>query len=500
MKSYECVPNFSEGRDEARIERIVAPARAVPGVAVLDVERDADHNRCVVSIAGPEGPLVEAVLAMMAVATREIDLNHHRGEHPRMGATDVVPFVPLGDATMEDAIGLAGRLAERVWTDLHVPVYLYGSAARRPERQDLGVVRKGEFEGIRDSIASDPARNPDVGDPRVHPTAGIVAIGARPLLIAYNAYLSTNDVQVAKKVAHAVRTRDGGLPEIKALGFEIKERGRAQVSMNLTDYRRTSVPRALEAVRREAARYGAAIEESEIVGLVPADALLDAAEFYLQLHRFSRDQILDRKLDAARAGAPPREPSGSFADLTLREFSDRVAARTPTPGGGSAAAVAAAFGAALGEMVIAYSLPAAGGEGPLVAARSDLAAARTKFLALADEDSRAYDAVRTSRKSLKATPQDVVAQGAWERALRGAAEIPMTTARETIRVIRLLEQHRAATKTALASDLVSAIALLRAAREAALSNVTINLEDLRNAGHPIGDLAAERDRLRGETA
>jgi len=251
MTLFECVPNFSEGRDAEKVERIVAPARDVPGVTVLDVERNADHNRCVVSLVGEGDPLLDAVFRMVRVATGLIDLNVQRGEHPRMGATDVVPFVPIGASTMADAVRLAERLGARVAKELGIPVYLYAAAAKRPERADLANVREGQFEGLREAIVADPARAPDFGEPKLHPTAGAVAIGARPVLIAYNAYLTTPDVSVAKRIAKAVRARDGGLPEVKALGFEIRERNRAQVSMNLTDYRVTPVHRALEAVRRE---------------------------------------------------------------------------------------------------------------------------------------------------------------------------------------------------------------------------------------------------------
>ena len=335
MSWFECVPNFSEGRDEAKIAHIVAEAQDSPGVSVLDSEQNADHNRCVVTLAG-EGPaLVDAVLRMMRVATKLIDLTGHQGEHPRMGATDVVPFVPLGDATTDEAVDLAVRLGTRVWEELRIPVYLYGDAARVPERRDLAKVRAGQFEAIRDSIGTDPARRPDIGEPQVHPTAGVVAVGARPVLIAYNAYLTTPDVAVAKLVAKAVRARDGGLAEVKALGFDIRERQRAQVSMNLTDYRKTPIHRAVEAVRREAARYGVGVEETEVVGLVPEDALFDAAEYYLQLNSFDRGTVLERKVRDTEQAAE-----------SLAEFTARLAARTPTPGGGSAAAASGAMGAA----------------------------------------------------------------------------------------------------------------------------------------------------------
>ncbi len=349
MKLFEAVPNYSEGRDPAKVERIVRAGRSVDGVSVLDVESDSAHNRSVVSLAGPGEPLLEALVRMARAAIEEIDLNRHVGEHPRMGAVDVVPIVPFGDATMTEAIALSERLAQRVWTELGLPVYLYAASARRPERSDLAVVRHGGFEGIRDSIATDAARAPDFGEARVHPTAGIVAIGARPVLIAYNAYLSTPDVAVARSIAHAVRARDGGLPTVKALGFEITDRRQAQVSMNLTDFHATPIHAALEAVRTEAAKRSTSVVTSEIVGLVPEDALLDAAEFYLKLERFDRSAILERRMQVAATSPGEAADLGS---LSLTAFAARVAARTPTPGGGSVAAAAAAFGAALGEMVI----------------------------------------------------------------------------------------------------------------------------------------------------
>lgn len=488
MTLFECVPNFSEGRDPDRIEQIVAPARDVPGVAVLDVERNADHNRCVVSLAGEGDALLEAVFRMIQVATQLIDLNVQRGEHPRMGATDVVPFVPLGTSTMADAVRLAERLGERVAKELGIPVYLYAAAAKRPERADLAKVREGQFEGLREAIATDPARAPDFGEPRLHPTAGAVAIGARPVLIAYNAYLTTPDVTIAKRIAKAVRARDGGLPEVKALGFEIRERNRAQVSMNLTDYHVTPIHRALEAVRREALRFGVGIEESEIVGLVPEDALLDAAEYYLQLHSFDRAAVLERKLRTAESSAPGHESIASFAA--------RLAARTPTPGGGSAAGVVAALASALGEMVLAYSIDPAKPAEELVAVRAALTEGRQRFLELAEEDSRSYDAVRQTKKTRKERPGDAAAQEAYLRAVRGAAEVPLETARRAVELAGRLDNVRGRTRPALASDLVTSLALFRAATEGALANVAINLEDLKAAGQPIDALESEVARLK----
>jgi glutamate formiminotransferase / formiminotetrahydrofolate cyclodeaminase len=495
VKRFESVPNFSEGRERARVDAIVAEGRGIPGVTVLDVELNADHNRSVVSLVGEADPLLEAVFRMVRKAVETIDLRHHHGEHPRMGAADVVPFVPLGDSTMEEAVALAERLGQRIWSELHLPVYLYGMAARRPERSDLAVVRQGGFEGLREAVKTDPARRPDFGGTELHPSAGAVAVGARPVLIAYNAYLTTPDVGVAKKVAHAVRARDGGLAEVKALGFEIKERNRAQVSMNLTDYRKTPIHRALEAVRREAERYGTGVEESEVVGLVPEDALFDAAEFYLQLNRFSRDQVLERKLSGE-----PEAPAGArrtgLQNLSVLEFLEKVAARTPTPGGGSVAAVAGAMGAALGEMVVAYSTPSK--QTPtasLAALARELTEGRGTFLELANADTDAYEAVRTARRERKAKPEDSAVQGAFVDALRHAAEVPLDTARLARRLQSRLEAHREETNAALGSDLVSGLALLRAAADSALANVSINLTDLREAGMPVADLETERDRL-----
>ncbi len=487
MSRFECVPNFSEGRDVDRIERIANAAREVAGVTVLDVERNADHHRSVVSLVGEGDALLEAVVRMMRVATKEIDLTHHQGEHPRMGATDVVPFVPLGTATMADAVRLAERLGERVAKELGIPVYLYGAAAHRPERADLAKVREGQFEGIRDTIGTDPRRAPDFGEAKVHPTAGAVAIGARPVLIAYNAYLTTPDVAVAKRIAKAVRARDGGLPEVKALGFEITERHRAQVSMNLTDYRVTPVHRALEAVRREAQRYGVGVEESEIVGLVPEDALFEAAEYYLQLHAFDRSNVLERKVRAIDAGGPGHEPIASFVG--------RLAARTPTPGGGSAAAVAAALGAALGEMVLAYSIDPTKPNEELASVAQALTAGRRRFLELADEDAASYDGVRSARRARKERPDDPALQNAVATALERAASVPLETAQLARALADRLRAVAERTKAALRSDLTTALAMFRAAGEGALANVTVNLDDLKAAGRPIERFESEIARL-----
>ena len=487
MSPFECVPNFSEGRDAAKVGAIADAARGVDGVTLLDVERNADHHRSVLTLYGDGEPLLEAVYRMIAVATRTIDLTQHRGEHPRMGATDVVPFVPLGGATTEEAVRLAERLGERVARELEIPVYLYASAARRPERADLAKVREGQFEGLREAIVSDPSRAPDFGPARLHPTAGAIAIGARPVLIAYNVLLATPDVALAKAVAKVVRARDGGLPEVKALGFEIAERARAQVSMNLTDYRVTSIARAFDAVRSEAERRGTSVEESEIVGLVPEDALLDAAEVALRLRGFDRSLLLERKVRAAEAA----RPGGS----SIAGYAARLAARTPTPGGGSAAGVVGALGAALGQMVLAYSYGPKAPDPELEALHGRLGEARARFLQLAEDDSRSYEGVRDARRALKEAPADPSRAGAVVAALRSAASVPLATARLAGESAAALAAVQRRTRPALSSDLVTSLALFRAAVQGALANVGVNLTDLRATGAPTADLEAELARL-----
>ena len=295
----ECVPNFSEGRRREVIEAIVRAITEVERVWVLDVESDEDHNRSVVTFVGEPEAVEEAAFRAIRKAAELIDMDQHRGQHPRIGATDVVPFVPLKGVTMEDCVAMARRLGERVGKELGIPVYLYGEAATRPERQDLAYIRRGEYEGLKEAIATDPDRAPDFG-PAVLGKAGATAIGARPPLIAFNVYLSTNDVRIAREIAKAVRHSSGGLRYVKALGLLV--RGKAQVSMNLTDYRQTPIPRVMEMIRREAARYGVAVVSSEVVGLIPEDALLDTAIYYLQLEGFSKEQILEKKLEKIRHG------------------------------------------------------------------------------------------------------------------------------------------------------------------------------------------------------
>ncbi len=295
MPTIECIANFSEGRRPAVLDTIQKAITGVPNVSMLDQHTDPDHNRTVFTFAGAPAGVEEAAYRAIAQAADLISLKEHSGVHPRIGATDVVPFVPIEGVTMADCIELARRLGERVGDTLGLPVYLYEKAALRPERTRLETIRKGGYEALKAAIATDPARAPDYGPHWIGP-AGAVVIGAREPLIAYNVNLTTHDVRIAQKIARAVRHSSGGLRCVKALGVLVD--GRAQVTMNLTDFRKTPLPRVVELIRREAARYGVGIYNSELVGLIPQQALLDAAAWYLQLDNFQRDMVLEERLKA----------------------------------------------------------------------------------------------------------------------------------------------------------------------------------------------------------
>ena len=322
----ECIANFSEARRPEVVEAIMAAVTSVPGVTLLDRHSDLDHNRTVLTFVGPPAEVEEAAFRAIAKAAELIDLDQHTGEHPRIGATDVVPFVPITGVTMPECVEMARRLGSRVGEELGIPVYLYEEAATRPERKNLENIRRGQYEALKEEIGVKPERQPDFGPAKVGP-AGATVIGARQPLIAFNVYLTTDDVSIAKKIAKAVRNSSGGLRYVKALGLLVE--GRAQVSMNLTNYRGTPVARVVEMIRREAARYGVGIHHSELVGLIPQEALVEAARWYLQLDQFEPEQILEYRLAAAQ-----QEASGSAS----QNFLDALAEGTPAPGGGSAAA------------------------------------------------------------------------------------------------------------------------------------------------------------------
>lgn len=335
-KIVECIPNFSEGRDAAKVDAIAAAVSAVPRVVVLDRTMDADHHRSVITFAGEPEAVAEAAFRAAERAVALIDLNEHAGEHPRMGALDVLPFVPIKGVTMGECVELARRAGERIARELGVPVYFYEQAATRPDRVDLADLRRGEFEGLREEISVNPDRAPDFGEARIHPTAGAVAVGARAPLIAYNINLHTENLSVARKIAEAVRGRGGGLRYVKALGFELRERRQVQVSMNLVNHEGTPIFRVFEMVKREAERYGVAVAGSEIVGLVPQAALNACADFYLRLENFSEDLVLEHRLQLALAESPGAEvEAGTFASMlaALGEACDKLRARLSEVGG-----------------------------------------------------------------------------------------------------------------------------------------------------------------------
>src|SRR5262249_7433533 len=319
------------------------------GAYLPDREMDADHNRCVITLVGEPEPIQEAAIRGVGKAAELIDLNQHQGAHPRLGAADVVPFIPIEGVSIEDCVTMARQVGEQIWQRHKIPVYLYEAAATSPDRQNLENIRRGQFEGIRDDIATNPARKPDFGEPRLHPTAGACVVGARKFLIAYNIYLNTPDVDIAKKIAKSVRFSTGGLRFVKGAGFLV--RGQAQVSMNLTDFEQTPIHRAFELVRREAARYGAMPASSEIVGLIPKRALEDTAEWFLQVENFDSSLILENRLAAVMGG---KMAIGGLR-AGIEPFLEQLAAPTATPGGGSASAAAAAMAAGLATMVASMS-------------------------------------------------------------------------------------------------------------------------------------------------
>lgn len=294
-KIVECVPNFSEGRDLQKIDQIISPFRGKQGVKLLDYSNDEDHNRLVVTVVGEPEPLRDAILEAIAIAVQLIDLNYHTGQHPRMGAVDVVPFIPIKNVTMEEAIALSKEVGAEVAKRYNLPVFLYEKSASAPHRENLAAVRKGEFEGMAEKIKL-PEWQPDFGPAERHPTAGTVAVGARMPLVAYNINLSTANLEIAHDIAKKIRFIGGGLRYCKAMGVELKDRGITQVSINMTDYTRTALYRAFELTRIEAQRYGVSIVGSEIIGLVPMEALIDTASYYLGLENFSMQQVLEARI------------------------------------------------------------------------------------------------------------------------------------------------------------------------------------------------------------
>jgi glutamate formiminotransferase len=435
-------------------------------VELLDVEMNPDHNRAVVSFVGEPEKVLEAAYRAAKKAAEVIDLTKHKGEHPRIGATDVIPLVPIANISTEECVELARRLGRKIAEELGIPVFLYEAAATRPERENLANIRKGEFEVLAKEIETNPERKPDFGEPKVHPTAGAVVIGARFPLIAYNVNLDTPDVSVAKSIAKAIRFKDGGFRYVKALGFELKEEHLAQVSINMTNYLGTPLYRVFEAVKQEAARYGIGIKESEVVGLVPEKALVDAAVYYLQLNRFNESQILEHHL----RGTAGRE--------TLEDFLGHLANSTPTPGGGSVAALSGALGTALLSMVTGITVKKTNDQ-ELRDFHGFLRIEMNEFFLLIEKDKEAFDNVMNAFRMPKITPgEKEKRENAIQQSFRNASLVPLSVCQKILKIypyarVLLLKGLKSAV-----SDVGVAFYSLHCGFLSARANVLINLPSI----------------------
>lgn len=472
----ECVPNFSEGRDRAVIDQIVAAIQSIPGLIVMDIEMDADHHRSVITFVGEKERIGEGALRAIGKATELIDLNRHSGAHPRIGATDVVPFIPVRNLTLEECVAIARQVGEEAARRFSLPIYLYEAAASRPERIQLENIRRGQFEGLRQEIESSPDRVPDFGVPRVHPTAGATVVGARKFLIAYNINLNTPDVAIAKRIAKTIRFSSGGLRFVKAMGVDLKARNQAQVSMNLTDFEQTPIHRVFEIVKREAEGLGVTVAGSEIVGLVPQKALEMSAEFYLQIENFRPELVFENRLNAILEGTQ------ELAAMKVADFLDSVSAVNPAPGGGSVAALAGALASALGRMVVGFTLHKKKFEihqTKLQEYHCLLEDSLAELRQAVDRDAQAYSQVVAAQQLPKSTQSEKqIREQKLQEALRNATEVPMRVAELACRVMQSLLDLRPITNPNVASDLNVGFWMALAAAEGALENVLINLKSL----------------------
>ena len=476
----ECIPNFSEARRPEVVEAILAAIGSVEGVNILDQHSDMDHNRTVVTYVGAPSAVEEAAFQAIAKAAELINLDNHQGEHPRIGATDVVPFVPISGVSMAECVEMARRLGKRVGESLKIPVYLYEEAATRPERVNLEDIRRGQYELLKEEIETNPAREPDFGPSRVT-GAGATVIGARQPLIAFNVYLTTSDVAIANKIARAIRHSSGGLRYVKSMGVLVE--GKAQVSMNLTNFRKTTMARVVEMIRREAARYGVQVHHSELVGLVPNEALVEAAVWYMQMDQFESDQVLETRL-FQQASQPPAEIESADAPA----FLDELASGEPTPGGGSASAYGAAMAASLVAMV-----------GRLTVGKSRYAKVEAQMWTLieeattlqnamkvaVDEDAAAFSAYMKARRLPRDTDQQKSDRiKAIQAASIDAAKVPLQVARGALDIIQLAVKAVEFGNVNAISDGGTATAFARAAIQGAGLNVRINLLGLEKETEP----------------
>lgn len=493
VKIVECIPNFSEARRPEVVAEIIDAVAAVSGVTVLDRHSDVDHNRTVLTFIGDPEAVEKAAYAGIAKAAQLIDLNVHTGEHPRIGATDVVPFVPISGVTMVECVEMARRLAKRVSDTLNIPVYLYEEAASRPDRRNLEDIRKGEFEGLKEVIATDPYREPDFG-PKTLGSAGATVIGARQALIAYNIFLTTSDVTIAEKIARRVRNSSGGFHFVKGMGVLVD--GMAQVSMNLTNYKRSPMAQVTEFIRREAQRYGVGIHHSEIVGLIPNQALVNAAQWYLQLDGLEADQLLETRIfSSADTGAETVKESDEA------DFIDLVAEGTPAPGGGSAAAHTGALAAALAVMVARLTV----GKAKYVAVEAEAwqvveqgEALRARMTAAVKADSDAFNQIMVARRLPKVSETEQAARlEAIHTATLYAAQVPLESARDALEVLKLCLRMAEIGNITAISDAGAGANLAQAAVNAAVMNVKINLIGLETESQP-SNMLSEANALKGE--
>ncbi len=480
----ECVPNFSEGRRKEVVDAIVESMTAIEGVKLLDREMDADHNRCVITIAGEPDQVEEAAFRGAAKAAELIDLRQHKGEHPRMGAVDVIPFVPISDFYLNDCVAMAQRVGERIGKELEIPVFLYEAAAGRPERENLADVRRGQFEGLSKAIGRDEDRAPDFGPKKIHPSAGAVAVGARMPLVAFNVNLGTSDIRIARRIADTVRDRSGGFRFAKALGFALQDRGIVQVSMNLVNTLRTPIHRVFNTIKAEADRWGVPIVGSEIVGLVPQTPMLDAAEHYLRLESFSKEQVLETRLGATPPGAK----------ASVNDFLEEVASRKPAPGGGSVSALAGALSCALGVMVVNLTigkLKFKNVKDRLSDLKHGLEPMRAELAELVTRDAEAFDEVmRTSQLPMGTDQEKKHRAEAMEKAALEAATVPMEVARRAVKSMEAAMEIAEKGNPNSLSDAGVAGLIGYTAVKGAVYNVYINLPSL-----PEG---AERDKMKSE--
>ncbi|MDD5541827.1 MAG: glutamate formimidoyltransferase [Acidobacteriia bacterium] len=504
----ECVPNFSEGRRPEVVQKIIDAIQSVSGVSILDQEMDADHNRSVITFIASREAVGEAALRAVGKAAELIDLNHHQGAHPRIGATDVLPFIPIEGVTVEECVKLSKEIGRQIWDKFHIPIYFYEAAATRADRVNLENIRKGQFEGLREEVKTNHDRQPDIGTAALHPTAGAIVMGSRKFLIAYNINLSTSDVAVAKAIAKKIRFSSGGFPFVKAMGVDLKARQLAQVSMNLTDFEQTPIHVVFEAVTQEAARLGSSVMGSEIVGLIPKKALEMTAEHALKIENFNPQMILENRLttvlsQAKGAATAPRRSSERPLLQGCEAFVDAVAAPTPAPGGGSVAAAAGALAAALGQMVTARSKgkkSAAGFEEELSQILTSLEKLCAELKRSIDADTEAYNLVTAAYKLPKEDePQKTARQEAIEAALKEATRVPFFVAGQAAEVLAHTLRLEAIGNKNMISDIRVAREMARTALFGAIENVRINVDSMTDRGYAdevLRELAPLAEKLK----